>query len=136
MAQLNSGLLSSSQYRPHMEDYLDLDDLYRLRFIKRTALPEATHVAVSQTFRSEDGDVGVTDARFALERRSGADWVELGEADLSESVYLDTRPKILESVRASPCIAGERLDVEVHVPVLSHRLAARKVASVMLRGSE
>lgn len=111
-----------------MEDYLELDKTYRLRLIKRTAPPEATHVAISQTVKNEDGEIGVTDGRFALERRQDGAWVELKEEELSESVYLEVRPKIVQVVSATDSSTfGERLDVEVHVPVLAHRLTARKI---------
>ncbi|WP_155027724.1 hypothetical protein [Burkholderia pseudomallei] len=111
-----------------MEDYVNIDETYRLRLIKRTALPEATHVAISQIVKHEDGEIGVTDGRFALERQRDGTWVELKEAELSESVYLEVRPKILQVVTANnSSIFGERLSFDVHVPVLAHRLLARKI---------
>lgn len=111
-----------------MEDYVKIDETYRLRLIKRTAPPEATHVAISQIVKHEDGEIGVTDGRFALERQQEGAWVELKETELSESVYLEVRPKILQVVSANnSSIVGERLGFEVHVPVLAHRLIARKI---------
>jgi hypothetical protein len=115
-----------------MEDYVELDGTYRLRLIKRTAAAEATHVAVSQIVKNEDGEIGVTDGRFALERQQDGAWVELKEAELSESVYLEVRPKILQVVSAvDSSTFGESLSVEVHVPVLAHRLAARKIEEAL-----
>jgi len=123
---------------PKPKDIIDLSDEFRMTLIPNSDEIPVAHVATITTIeelcedRTDVLNVFPVQAAFTIDKRLDGEWVQLQEADFTETMYGTLKP-LIEAEHRRGCEAhgtafDQRMTPEyVHVPIIGHRKGAAEL---------